>query len=83
MAARLGILAGFTAMFALCLKLLTGSRRIEIFAATSTYVRFQLLAYPGIEIGNANGKNPQTNFIFCSFAAVLVVFLSGPTGQIP
>jgi hypothetical protein len=59
MAARLGILAGFTAMFALCLKLLTGSRRIEIFAATSTYVRFQLLAYPRIETEDADGESHE------------------------
>ncbi|TVY69010.1 hypothetical protein LSUE1_G008007 [Lachnellula suecica] len=35
MQARLGILTGFTALFAVCLKLVTGSRKIEIFAATS------------------------------------------------
>ena len=38
MEARLGILTGFTALFALCLKLGTESRKIEVFAATSAYV---------------------------------------------
>lgn len=38
MEARLGILTGFTTLFAICLKLVTGSRKIEVFAATSAYV---------------------------------------------
>jgi hypothetical protein len=43
MPARLGILTGFTALFALCLTLITGAKRVEVFAATSAYV-FQLMA---------------------------------------
>jgi hypothetical protein len=46
MEARLGILTGFTALFALCLKLVTGSRKIEVFAATSAYVYPQEISGP-------------------------------------
>lgn len=35
MVAKLGIIAGFTAFFSLCLALVTQARRIEIFAATA------------------------------------------------
>ncbi|KAE8453800.1 hypothetical protein EG329_009312 [Mollisiaceae sp. DMI_Dod_QoI] len=37
MNARLGVLAGFTALFALCLALVTGAKRVEVFAATSAF----------------------------------------------
>lgn len=35
MSARLGIVAAFTAVFSLCLALMTRARRVEIFAATT------------------------------------------------
>jgi hypothetical protein len=35
MSARLGIIAAFTAVFSLCLALVTKARRVEIFAATT------------------------------------------------
>jgi hypothetical protein len=35
MPARIGIIAAFTAIFSLCLAVMTGARRIEIFAATA------------------------------------------------
>jgi hypothetical protein len=36
--ARIGIIAGMTALFSLCLALLTSARKSEIFAATAAYV---------------------------------------------
>lgn len=35
MAARLGFIAAFTAVFSLCLAVITNARRVEIFAATT------------------------------------------------
>lgn len=36
--ARLGIIALFTIIFSLCLGLIAGARRVEIFAAAAAYV---------------------------------------------
>ncbi|TVY84391.1 hypothetical protein LSUE1_G001840 [Lachnellula suecica] len=47
MAARLGILVFFTALFALSLALVTGAKRVEIFAATSAFAAVQVVFLSG------------------------------------
>ncbi|PMD33863.1 hypothetical protein L207DRAFT_498390 [Hyaloscypha variabilis F] len=47
MRARLGILIGFTAIFSLCLSLVTGATRIEVFAATSAFAAVQIVFLSG------------------------------------
>jgi len=51
--ARLGILTGFTALFSLCLVLVTSASRVEIFAATSAFAAVQVVFLSGTG-GNIN-----------------------------
>ena len=76
MEARLGILTSFTALFAICLKLGTGSRKIEVFAATSAYVSPQSIN----GLSKASIIDHSLISVY-SFAAVVVVFLSGTSVQ--
>ncbi|MCJ1246402.1 hypothetical protein MMC30_003609 [Trapelia coarctata] len=50
MVARLGIVVGFTAVFSLCLTLVTQARRVEIFAATSAFAAVQVVFVSGTGI---------------------------------
>jgi hypothetical protein len=47
MAARLAIVTLFTALFALSLALVTGAKRVEIFAATSAFAAVQVVFLSG------------------------------------
>jgi hypothetical protein len=60
---RIGVIAGITALFSLCLALLTSAKKSEIFAATAAYAIIFAYCIPG------------RRQISHSFSAVLVVFL--------
>lgn len=45
--ARIGIIAGMTALFSLCLALLTSAKKSEIFAATAAYAITFVCCIPG------------------------------------
>ena len=51
---RLGLIAGYTLAFAICVGLVTNSRRSEVFAACAAYAAVLVVFVSG-NIGAANG----------------------------
>ncbi len=68
---RLGLSVAFTGIFSCSLAIMTGARRVEIFAATSAWVSSNFHTSPARLIRD------------CRFAAVEVVFMTSGNGYIP
>jgi hypothetical protein len=78
--ARLGMIAGYTILFAASIGALTSARRSEIFGATAAYVQF----LHSLQIYTLNHNHLRTKLTkgccYRRYAAVLVVFVSGNLG---
>jgi hypothetical protein len=61
---KLGLIAGYTTAFALCINLITTAKRSEIFGACAAYAAVLVVFVSGDLGGNgANGSQPQTSGI--------------------
>ena len=56
---RLGLLAGYTIAFSVCIKLVTNAKRCEIFAACAAYAAVLVVFVSG-NLGSPGTDEPQT-----------------------